>query len=115
VLYDLKVSDSSVRQLENGRYEVDIDIEAHKFEATGGGQEEEVPISDWVDIGILGEEQGELKIPEVIFMQKFNVTNKVQHYRITVDKEPVSVGIDPMNKLIDRNPSDNIVEVNSAG
>jgi hypothetical protein len=115
VLYDFKVTDSSVRQLENGRYEVNIDVEAHKFEATGGGQEEEVPISDWVDIGILGEEQGEMKIPEVIFLQKFEVTNKVQHYRITVDKEPVSVGIDPMNKMIDRNPSDNITEVNSAG
>ena len=115
VLYDFKVTDSSVRQLENGRYEINIDVEAHKFEATGSGQEEEVPISDWVDIGILGEEQGELKIPEVIFMQKFEVTNKVQHYRITVDKEPVSVGIDPMHKMIDRNPSDNIVKVNFAG
>ncbi len=112
VLYDFKIADSSVRKLDNGQFEVDINIEAHKFEATGAGQEEEVPISDWVDIGILGEEQGELKIPEVLYLEKFKVTNKVQNFKIVVDKKPVSVGIDPFHKLIDRNPSDNIAEVN---
>ncbi|MFT5210470.1 MAG: hypothetical protein ACI9CE_002195, partial [Flavobacterium sp.] len=34
-----------------------------------------------------------------------------QSFKIRVDKKPVSVGIDPMNKLIDRNPEDNIDEI----
>ena len=111
VLYDLKVADSAVRKLENGQFEVQIDVEAHKFEASGEGQEEEVPISVWVDLGILGEEQGEMKVPEVIYLEKVEVTSNRESFTIVVDKAPVSVGIDPFHKLIDRNPSDNVMDV----
>jgi ABC-2 type transport system permease protein len=30
---------------------------------------------------------------------------------ITVDKKPVQAGIDPLDKLIDRNPDDNVMAV----
>ena len=113
ILYDLKVADSSVRELENGQYEVTIEVEAHKYEADGEGREKEVPFVTWVDIGVLGEEQGDLKVPEMIYIKKYEVTQNSRSFTIIVDKEPVSVGIDPLNKLIDRNPSDNILEVKS--
>lgn len=111
VLYDFKIAGSSVKRLTDGRFEVDIKVEARKFEATGSGEEEEVPISVWVDIGVLGEEQGELKIPEVLFLKKYEVNRRTQNFKVVVDKEPVSVGIDPFNKMIDRNPSDNVSEI----
>ena len=111
VLYDFKIADSSVKKLHDGRFEVDIRVEARKFEATGSGEEEEVPISAWVDIGVLGQEQGELKTPEVLFLKKYEVNRRTQNFKVVVDKEPVSVGIDPFNKMIDRNPSDNVSEI----
>ena len=111
VLYDLKVADSSVRELDDGRYEVTIEVEAHKYEADGEGAEEEVPFTAWVDIGVLGEEQGDLKVAEMIYLKKYEVTQNTRSFTIIVDKKPVSVGIDPLNKLIDRNPSDNILAV----
>jgi hypothetical protein len=30
---------------------------------------------------------------------------------VIVDKQPAQAGIDPLNKLIDRNPEDNVVKV----
>lgn len=113
ILYDLRVADSSVKPLDDGRYEVSVDVAAHKFEASGGGKETEVPISTWIDIGVLGEEQGEEKVPEVIHLEKYEVTANESTFTIVVDKKPVSVGIDPFNKLIDRDPSDNVARVSS--
>jgi ABC-type transport system involved in multi-copper enzyme maturation permease subunit len=113
VLYDLKVVDSSVRDLKDDRYEVSIDVEAHKFESDGKGREEEVPVSVWVDIGILGEEQGLIKTPEIIHLEKVEISTNTRSLTIIVDKAPVSVGIDPLHKLIDRNPSDNVADIKS--
>lgn len=113
VLYDLRVEDSAVKTLADGRYEVSIDVSARKFEANGAGEESEVPISAWIDIGVLGDEVGEAKVPEVLFLKKFEVNQNEQTFTVVVDKKPVSVGIDPLNKLIDRDPSDNVSKVSS--
>jgi hypothetical protein len=111
VLFDLKVAESSVTELEDGRYEVTLDVTAQKFEADGAGRESEVPIDGWFDIGVLGEEQGDAKVPEVLHLQKYEITANEQSFTIVVDKKPISVGIDPFNKLIDRNPSDNVEKI----
>ncbi len=108
VLYDLKVAESRISETEDGRFEVDIDIEMRKFEADGGGEEREVPFSARVDIGLLGEPQGELEVPEVIYLAKHDLSDNKETLKILVSRKPASVGIDPFNKLIDRNPADNI-------
>jgi ABC-2 type transport system permease protein len=33
-------------------------------------------------------------------------------FEVTVDQQPARAGIDPYNKLIDRNPDDNVITVN---
>ncbi len=111
VLYDLKVADAKVKQLGNGEFEVNIDVEARKIEASGTGEEHQVPISTWVDIGIFGDDEGELGVPETLLLEKFEMTERRKTYTFHVHKEPRRVGIDPLNKLIDRDPSDNLMDV----
>jgi len=111
VLYDLRVADSSVKTLGEGQFEVTIDVAARKFEADGEGRETAVPVDGLFDIAVLGEELGESKIPEVLYMEKHRVTGEAQTFTILVSKQPVFVGIDPYNKMIDRNPEDNKVKV----
>lgn len=111
VLYDLKVVDSSVTSLANGDYEVNFEISARKFEADGEGRETEVPISGYFDIAVLGEERGESKIPQLLHLEKRFIDENRKSFTIVVDKEPVKVGIDPLNKLIDRDPSDNTATI----
>jgi ABC-2 type transport system permease protein len=109
VLFDLRVTDSQLTTLADGRYEVTLEISADKFEASGGGVESSVNIADWVDVGVFGAEDPFTGVPTTLYLQKHLIDRNQQQIVVTVDSEPVTVGIDPLNKLIDRNPSDNVI------
>ncbi len=111
ILYDLKVEGHQVARLQDGGYEVTLDVTARKFEANGQGEETEVPVDAWVDIGVLGEAQGDAKVPEILRLERHRLTDNERRFTLVVDGKPAAVGIDPLNKLIDRNPSDNVAEV----
>jgi hypothetical protein len=46
-----------------------------------------------------------------LYLAKQKVTSERQEFTVTVDELPARAGVDPMIKLIDRNPDDNVVEV----
>ena len=114
VVYDLKVTDGEYREVGDEQFEVTFTVNANKFEADGKGKEEPVAIAGLIDIAVLGEEQGERKIPEVLYLQKHPITEAEQSFTIVVNKAPKKVGIDPYNKLIDKNPEDNRKTINKA-
>ncbi|MGQ9425131.1 ABC transporter permease/M1 family aminopeptidase [Gilvimarinus sp. F26214L] len=107
VIYDLKVEDGAYTRTADGRYEVTFDVAARKYEANGRGEEKPVPVSGLIDIAVLGEPQGEAKVPEVLYLKKHRITRESERFTIQVDQRPQKVGIDPYNKLVDRNPRDN--------
>jgi hypothetical protein len=41
-------------------------------------------------------------------VQKERIDQEEQSFTVNIDQRPVSVGIDPFNKMIDRNPDDNV-------
>lgn len=111
VLFDLRAEDSEFRELEDGSFEVTINVSAKKFEADGEGQETEVTVDSLLDIAVLGEKDPDTEIPEVLLVEKRRVVSGDQSFVITVTEKPVSIGIDPFNKMIDRNPEDNVKSV----
>ncbi len=64
-----------------------------------------------IDIAVLGEEDEETKVPEILHIEKRRVDSENQTFVFVVDSRPVSVGIDPLHKLIDRNPGDNTARI----
>ncbi len=46
-----------------------------------------------------------------IYLQKHEITQNALSFRAIVDRNPLTVGIDPFNKMIDRNPADNVAVV----
>ena len=56
-LYENKTVDASYRKLDSNQYEVTFKVEAHKFRADSLGNEEEIPIQDWIDIAVLSREK----------------------------------------------------------
>ena len=46
-----------------------------------------------------------------LYLQKQKIEKERQEFTVTVDKLPTEAGVDPLIKLIDRNPDDNIVKV----
>jgi len=109
VLFENKMNNASYTEVSENEFEVSLTIQTKKMQADSMGYESEVPINYWVDVGIYGEdEDGE---EQLIYLKKHKFTDKETQLIIKVDRQPVNAGIDPLNKLIDRNPEDNTKRV----
>ncbi len=104
-LYDNRALTATYEQLPNGKYQVNLTVEAKKFRADGKGQESSIPVNDWMDIGVLDSDG------KYLYLQKQKIDQEKTDITITVDKKPAQAGIDPLDKLIDRNPDDNVTAV----
>ena len=109
-LFDLKADNVNVAALSNGQYKVTLTVDTAKFEADSRGIETEVTLNDRIDIGIFTENPADKGFGDenVIYLSKHAVNANTQTIEIIVNKMPTHVGIDPYNKLIDRNSNDNI-------
>jgi ABC-2 type transport system permease protein len=114
-LFSNRVKTARYTVLDEGRYLVSLEVEARKFRADGRGVETEVPISDWIDIGVFGEEETNGKKEQtVLFREKRHITDSVMNLELVVDRVPVRAGIDPYNRLIDRDSDDNMKKVSGS-
>ena len=104
-LYDNRARSATYVAQADGKYQVNLDVEARKVRADGKGEEHTIPINDWIDIGVLDSEGNYL------YLQKQRIDKERTELTLLVDKLPAKAGIDPLNKLIDRNPEDNVVKV----
>jgi len=111
-LFDLRARQATVERREDGKFLVRLTVDARKYRADGQGAETEVPLDAWIDVGIFGA-RGEGDPPEgkVLLLEKRRITGPEMVVEVVVDEQPVKAGIDPFNKLIDRNPEDNLTGV----
>jgi len=104
-LYDVHALSAYYVPQPDGKYRVDLTVEAKKVRADGRGQEHSIPINDWIDIGVL-DANGKF-----LYLQKQKIDQDKTDFTVTVDKLPVKAGIDPVGKLITRNPDDHVIAV----
>jgi ABC-2 type transport system permease protein len=104
-LFDNRAVSASYSRLPDNKYQVHIAVEAKKYRSDGKGQEHPISLNDWIDIGVL-DGSGNF-----LYLQKQKIGQEHQDVTVTVDKLPAQAGIDPLIKLIDRNPDDNLVDV----
>ncbi|MEO7057967.1 MAG: M1 family aminopeptidase [Caldimonas sp.] len=105
VVYDNRAVSATMKPLPGGRFEVTMKVVAKKRVADGLGKESDVPLADFIDIGVV-DEKG-----DAIAVEKKRITQEESSFTMTVDKRPAKAGIDPLNKLIDRRPGDNTIAV----
>ncbi len=117
VLFDLEATSATATQREDGRWDVSLEIEAHKYEADGAGQETEEPIDYLIDIGVFTENLDDAYEgnDHVLYMDKHRIDETTMRIDLIVDEQPLYVGIDPYNKLIDRDSDDNLIRVEIVG
>jgi len=108
-LYENRAVSATYREKGAGRYEVTLKVSAKKLRADGNGAQREVPMDDWVDIGVLGADDAPL------YLAKRRIAGGETTLTLEVSGKPVRAGIDPIVKLIDRRPDDNTVAVEPAG
>jgi ABC-type transport system involved in multi-copper enzyme maturation permease subunit len=108
-LYENEATEATWKRRDDGRYVVRLAVESLKFRADGRGAEAEISIDDWIDVAVFGAEE-EDGPPEgrLLALEKRRIDGGSGIIEIVVDEEPKKAGIDPFNKLIDRNPENNI-------
>ena len=111
-IYSNKVNEASYKELADGTYEVTLEVESGKTYYDGNGKTLEVSEdSNVLEIGVFdtdGENDKGMTTKSPIVMEKKWIAPGVSTHVFVVDKKPVKVGIDPYNKMIDRNPDDNM-------
>jgi hypothetical protein len=108
-LFENKTTDATYAVNPDSTYTINLTIDAIKYRADSLGNESSIALKDYIDIGVFAEdEEGEDKL---IYLKKHLVDEQEKSFTITVDEKPLKAGIDPIFKLIDRNPEDNIKEL----
>ena len=117
-LYDFAVDEATYAESDGG-YEVTFTPKARKMYADGEGQEADASLQTFVDIGVFPEPDGELDdylLPQPLYFERHKLnSDNLEPITIRVDTLPHKVGLDPYNKLIDRNPEDNLKTLSAAG
>jgi ABC-2 type transport system permease protein len=128
-LYKNRIVDAKTTELDNGKYQVDIEFEVSKYRNDEKGKKYygeklgdtltyktdkmkkpilSIPLEDYIDIGVFAKEEIDGKKKEVaLYLQKHKITSINNKITIIVDKKPLEVGVDPYNKLIDTQSDDN--------
>jgi ABC-2 type transport system permease protein len=128
-LYSNRIVDVTSTELDNGKYQVDIEFNVSKYRNNEKGRkyyglkegdtlsyqtetmkkpELSAPLADYIDIGIFAEEEidGKKKEKE-LYLRKHKITAINNKLTIIVEEKPTEVGVDPYNKLIDTKSDDN--------
>jgi ABC-type transport system involved in multi-copper enzyme maturation permease subunit len=112
-LWDVRAERATVQPTDTGEYEVTLTVGAKKVRADSIGREREVPMDEWVEIGVFAAGGGD-ELGEPLYLERHRIRRGEQTIRITVPREPARAGIDPYRKLIDRQRDDNVVGVEIA-
>lgn len=106
ILFENKTEKVTYELAGQDLYLVNIEADALKYQADSLGMETPAAINDWIDIGVYSEdESGKEKL---IYLEKHKILEGQNSFKIFVNQKPLKAGIDPLNKLIDRNPDDNV-------
>ncbi|MDN5200548.1 M1 family aminopeptidase [Fulvivirgaceae bacterium BMA10] len=107
VIYENKFADVSFEERDN-RFLVKLKLDAKKYQVDGFGEEHEIPLNDYIDIGIFSRKKMDGKWQDsVLYFKKHKIVSSNQEIEIWVEEEPDKAGIDPYYKLIDKKSEDN--------
>ncbi|MEP7261173.1 MAG: hypothetical protein ABI669_08240, partial [Usitatibacter sp.] len=104
-IYENRAVSATYREASPGRFVVTLKVAAKKMRSDEAGTVKDVPMDDFVDIGVLGADD------KPLYLKKYRVKSGESEFTIEVSEKPERAGIDPVVKLIDRRSDDNTVAV----
>ncbi|NIR43332.1 MAG: ABC transporter permease [Gemmatimonadetes bacterium] len=109
--WELGIEQATAEQTEAGTWQVILDVRARKVVVDTAGVETEVPMDDWVEVGVFAPVEESEQSGEPLYMRMHRVRSTEQTITVTVPRKPAHAGIDPYHLLIDLEMGDNIEEV----
>lgn len=110
-LFSNRTLDAKAKKRPDGKYDVTVQLETHKYKADAKGAETEVPVDDWIEVGALAAPEKGKRFGQVLARQMIHMTGKGGTYTFVTDSKPDKAGVDPLLLLIDRVPDDNLKKV----
>ena len=102
-IYDNRALEGSMKQNATGGWDVKVKVKAVKYRSDDKGDQTELEFNDVMDVGAIDDDGNAL------FLEKRRVGQGESELTFTVPSKPARVGLDPLNKLIDRTSDDNTV------
>ena len=102
--WELETEQVSAKQLQAGRWQVTVDLLAHKVVVDSAGAQRAVPMNDWIEIGLFAAGTAS-KAP--LYLQKHLIRSGKQTIVLHVSERPGRAGIDPRHLLIDLKTDNN--------
>jgi ABC-2 type transport system permease protein len=114
-LFSNRTLSATASKRTDGKYDVTIHVDAKKFKADEKGEEREVPVNDWIEIGAFAKPPKGKKYGKTLYRDRVLMKGGPGTYTFTVEEAPAKAGIDPFLLLIDRVPDDNTKTVEIGG
>jgi ABC-2 type transport system permease protein len=111
-LFENKTQKAMYEESPGGGYEVTLSVSSEKIRVDTLGNERQIPMGDWVDIGIYSKDAN--GHDRLVYRKKHRIDKRENIFVINVKDKPSKAGIDPLDLLIDRHSEDNTLEVRHA-
>ncbi len=106
-LYENYVKALSFKEQPDKTYKVSLTVGSNKYYADSVGRETEAVVKDYIDIGVFGADTTKAAEGIPLVFKRIKMDQPEKTFEFVVKEKPVSAGIDPYLKLIDRTPSNN--------
>lgn len=109
--WKLETKQAAAEKMKSGAWQVTLRIKARKITVDPAGNETEVPVDEWIPVGIFAPTVEGTEFGEILYLGMHRIRSGEQTVTVTVQKEPADAGIDPYHLLIDLEPFDNVERV----
>lgn len=108
VFFDNRAVEATASRRADGKYLLTLKVHAARLVADGKGKETQEKVDEFVDIGVFARPEGGKEADEkVLYLQKRHITGADTTIELVLEQAPYEAGIDPYNKLVDRDSNDN--------
>jgi ABC-2 type transport system permease protein len=104
----LETKQFTAEQTKAGTWLVTLNLDAQKVVVDSTGYQHEVPMNDWLEVGIY-DDSNDFNKP--LYLQMHRIRSGKQTIKVTVLRRPVRAGIDPNYLMIDIRRDDNIMRL----
>lgn len=104
----LKTKRFDVLQTKGSNWQVIMSVQAQKIVIDHTGKEIDVPMNDWLEVGIYEEGKG---LNKPLYLQMHRIHTGEQTIIVTVPRKPNRGGIDPNHLMIDLRLDDNMIQL----
>ena len=110
-IFENRCEKVDVKELDGGKYEITIDVSSKKFKSDDLGNETEVPVNDYIEIGAFAKAADNQDYGKTLYRQRVKINSTENTFTFIVDEKPQEAGIDPFLLLIDKEPKDNLKNI----